>query len=93
MPRPREWFARGEAVTTDFTYIRWLGDRKGIEETTTTWDKTIVDRKSELLEWVEACRAFLKRKIRIFAFANNHYAGHGPAAVRLFLQLLKKNQV
>jgi uncharacterized protein YecE (DUF72 family) len=90
MPRPREWFARGDAVTTDFTYIRWLGDRKGIEEQTKTWDKTIVDRKSELLEWVEACRAFLKRKISVFAFANNHYAGHGPATVRLFLDLFEK---
>jgi uncharacterized protein YecE (DUF72 family) len=92
MPRPREWFARGDAVTTDFTYIRWLGDRKGIEEQTKTWDKTIVDRKSELLEWVEACRAFLKRKISVFAFANNHYAGHGPATVRLFLDLLEKKK-
>jgi uncharacterized protein YecE (DUF72 family) len=93
MPRPKIWFKYGDAVTTDFTYIRWLGDRKGIEEKTTTWDKTIVDRKSELLEWVEACRAILKRKIRIFAFANNHYAGHGPATVRLFLQLFEKDKV
>jgi uncharacterized protein YecE (DUF72 family) len=74
MPRPHVWFKHGDPITTDFSYIRWLGDRKGIEEKTTTWDKTIVDRKSELLEWVEACRAILKRKIRIFAFANNHYA-------------------
>ena len=74
MPGPREWFARGNAITTDFTYLRWLGDRKGIERATTTWDKTIVDRKGELLEWVKAYRAVLKRNIRIFAFANNHYA-------------------
>jgi len=46
-----------------------------------------------LLEWVEARRAFLKRQIWIFAFANNHDAGHGPTAVRLFLQLLEKNEV
>jgi uncharacterized protein YecE (DUF72 family) len=93
MPRPREWFAKGDALTTDFTYIRWLGDRKGIEELTTNWNETIVDRKGELLEWVEACRAFIKRKIRVFAFANNHYAGHGPATIRLFLKLFEKNVV
>ena len=93
MPRPQEWFARGDALTADFTYVRWLGDRKGIEEKTTTWNEPIVDRKKELLEWVEACRALLKRKIKIFAFANNHYAGHGPATVRLFLQLLEKSKV
>ncbi len=27
MPRPQEWFARGDALTADFTYVRWLGDR------------------------------------------------------------------
>jgi uncharacterized protein YecE (DUF72 family) len=70
-----------------------LGDRKGIEELTTNWNETIVDRKGELLEWVEACRAFIKRKIRVFAFANNHYAGHGPATIRLFLKLFEKNVV
>jgi uncharacterized protein YecE (DUF72 family) len=90
MPRPHEWFAKGDAITSDFTYIRWLGDRKGIEEITTTWDNTIVDRKKELEEWVAACRAFLKRKISIFAFANNHYAGHAPATVRLFQELFQK---
>jgi hypothetical protein len=64
-----------------------------MEETTTAWDKTIVDRKGELLGWVEACRAFLKRKIGIFAFANNHNAGHGPATVRFFLQVLESNKL
>jgi len=64
--------------------------RKGIEQGT-KWTETIVYVNSELLEWVEARRAFIKRKIRVFAFANNHYAGHGPATVRLFLKLLEKN--
>jgi uncharacterized protein YecE (DUF72 family) len=90
MPRPKEYFAKGDPLTTDFTYIRWLGDRKGIEEITKLWDKTVVDRSAELDEWVEACRNFLKRKIRVFAFANNHYAGHAPDTVRLFEKLLAK---
>ena len=90
MPRPREWFAKGDAITADFTYIRWLGDRKAIEEMTKTWDTTIVDRARDLQEWVEACRNFMKRKIRVFAFANNHYAGHAPATLRLFAEMMEK---
>ena len=90
LPRPREYFARGEALTTDFTYIRWLGDRRDIEGITKLWDKTVVDRSSDLQEWVEACRNFLKRKIRVFAFANNHYAGHAPETLRLFEKLMDK---
>ena len=91
MPRPREWVGKADPITTDFTYIRWLGNRKAIEEHTKTWDKTIVDRTSDLQEWVEACRNFLKRRIRVFAFANNHYGGHAPDTLRLFEDLMDKN--
>jgi uncharacterized protein YecE (DUF72 family) len=90
MPRPKEYFAKGDALTTDFTYIRWLGDRKDIEEITKLWDKTVVDRAADLQEWVEVCRNFLTRKIRVFAFANNHYGGHAPDTLRLFEKLLAK---
>ncbi len=38
-------------------------------------------------------RAFLKRNAGIFAFANNHYAGHGLATVRFFLQLLEDHKI
>jgi uncharacterized protein YecE (DUF72 family) len=90
MPPPREYCAKAGALTTDFTYVRWLGDRKGMEELTQTWDKTVVDRTGELQEWVEACRNFLKRKIRVFAFANNHYGGYAPDTLQLFKKLLAK---
>ncbi len=90
MPRPKEWLATGDPITAEFTYIRWLGDRKGIEQQTKIWDNVIVDRRSELEEWVEACRKFNHRNIAIFGFANNHYAGHAPATVRLFWKLWQK---
>jgi uncharacterized protein YecE (DUF72 family) len=37
-----------DPVIAAFTYIRWLGDRKGIEAVTQTWDKVVVDRTEEL---------------------------------------------
>jgi uncharacterized protein YecE (DUF72 family) len=87
MPRPWEMKDPPDLITADFTYVRWLGDRKGIEEKTKTWDKIIVDRRGDLLEWVELLKKVHKRRIQILAFANNHYAGHGPDTVRLFSQL------
>jgi uncharacterized protein YecE (DUF72 family) len=87
MPRPTELFEIFDPLTADFTYIRWLGDRKGIEERTKSWDKVIVDRSTELSEWVEICRKIHKRRIQIFAYANNHYAGHAPATVEQFREL------
>src|SRR5271156_4291617 len=85
MPMP--WEYEFDSITADFTYVRWLGDRKGIETLTKTWDKTIVDRTGEMQEWVKYCRQIQRRGVTIYAFANNHYAGHGPGTVALFKQL------
>jgi uncharacterized protein YecE (DUF72 family) len=87
LPRPGAWFEKFDPITADFTYVRWLGDRKGIEERTKVWDQVIVDRHEELSEWAEILGKVQKRKIQIFAYANNHYAGHGPATVEMFQQL------
>lgn len=90
MPPVEELLQEIDPITADFTYIRWLGDRKGMKDRTQCWDKTIVGRRRELRAWAEACRNFLARRIAVFAFANNHYAGHAPDTVRLFKQLLEK---
>jgi len=89
MPRPAEIFARLDPITADFLYVRLLGDRKGIEELTKTWDKTIIDRDKDLKEWATLL-ARVRRQMHIFLFANNHYAGHAPATVERFLELWRK---
>lgn len=91
MPRPAQWFEKFDPITADFTYVRWLGDRKGIEQQTKVWDRIIVDRSAELAEWVEVLKKVHKRKIQILAFANNHYAGYGPGTVEMFRDLWRKN--
>jgi uncharacterized protein YecE (DUF72 family) len=92
VPRPWETQEPANLVTADFAYVRWLGDRKGIEETTITWDKTIIDRQADMKNWVKTLRDMLynKKVLKIFAYANNHYAGHGPATVKLFWDLWSK---
>jgi uncharacterized protein YecE (DUF72 family) len=87
MPRPWEMKDNLDLITSDFTYVRWLGDRRGIEEKTTTWDKVIVDRQGDLSEWVSLLKKIQERRIMILAFANNHYAGFGPGTVDLFRRL------
>jgi len=87
VPRPWEMKGKLDLITADFTYVRWLGDRKEIEEQTKIWDRIIVDRREDLTNWVELFRKFVARNLKIFAYANNHYAGHGPATVRLFMDL------
>jgi uncharacterized protein YecE (DUF72 family) len=90
MPGPTEVFEKYDPITADFTYIRWLGDRKGIEKITKVWDKTIVDRTAELQEWVKHCQKIQKRGVTIYAYANNHYAGFGPATIEQFRSLCRE---
>jgi uncharacterized protein YecE (DUF72 family) len=89
VPRPWEMKEKFDLATADFGYVRWLGDRHGIEKLTQTWDKTVVNRTGDLRYWVDVVKDLtLNRKLRrIFLFANNHYAGHGPATVKQFWDL------
>jgi uncharacterized protein YecE (DUF72 family) len=94
LPRPWEMKESLDLITTDFAYVRWIGDRKGIEEVTTTWEKTIVDRTPDMKKWVDLSRSLIQaRKLRhIFLFANNHYAGFAPATVELFERLWQETK-
>jgi uncharacterized protein YecE (DUF72 family) len=94
VPRPWEMKEQFDLVTANFSYVRWLGDRKGIERQTKTWDKAIIDRQDDLRRWVELLRRLVtdKRIRKIVAYANNHYAGHGPATVKLFWDLWTNNK-
>ncbi len=94
VPRPWEMKEKFDPTTADFAYVRWLGDRKGIEKQTMRWDKTVIDRTGDLKNWVDLLKEMVNnKKIRkLFAFANNHYAGHGPGTVKLFMELWDKKQ-
>jgi uncharacterized protein YecE (DUF72 family) len=78
-----------DLITSDFAYVRWLGNRKQIETVTRVWDKTIVDRTDDLTHWVKLCGEIVaQRKVkRLFLYGNNHYQGHGPDTVKTFWQL------
>jgi uncharacterized protein YecE (DUF72 family) len=76
-------------LTAGFAYVRWLGDRKGIEARTTRWDRLIVDRRRDLGRWVPAVRALLARGIPVYGYFNNHYAGYAIGSIEMFLDVWK----
>ena len=88
MPHPKE-LESYDLITADFSYIRWLGNRKDIEKLTTTWNSTIIDRTADLQTWVDVCERIQKRGITQYVYANNHYSGFAPATVELFRSLCK----
>ncbi|HZE99800.1 MAG TPA: DUF72 domain-containing protein [Planctomycetota bacterium] len=84
------WMPKLELRTTNWTYLRFIGDRKKIETQTLTWEKIIVDRAREMAEWGPRVQKFLDEGILTWAYFNNHYAGHAPGSVDLFLRELEK---
>jgi uncharacterized protein YecE (DUF72 family) len=93
MPPPSEIFERFDPITTDFTYIRWLGNRKEIERVTKVWNRIVWDRTAEMTSWVDVCKKIQRRGVTIFGYFNNHYAGFGPESVRLFRDVCAANGV
>jgi uncharacterized protein YecE (DUF72 family) len=87
MPSPSELSQKFDPITADWTYVRWLGDRKGIERITTTWNKTVIDRTTEISRWVDVCYETVRRGVKVFGYANNHYGGHAPATIRQFREM------
>jgi uncharacterized protein YecE (DUF72 family) len=85
MPSPSD--LKFDPITAGWTYIRWLGNRTEIEAQTMAWDRAIVDRTVELSSWVDFCYQIMKRGVLIYAYANNHFQGHGPATIANFIKL------
>jgi hypothetical protein len=49
--------------------------------------KTVIDRTKELSSWVDVCYETVRRGVKVFGYANNHYAGYAPATIRQFRDL------
>lgn len=88
MPTIDEQLRQGNVFTTDFLYVRWLGDRKGIEEKTKVWKERILDRTEQMRAWVPPIKDALDRQMDVFGYVNNHYSGYAPADVRDFHAML-----
>jgi uncharacterized protein YecE (DUF72 family) len=93
MPGYAELEKKFDPITADWTYVRWLGDRKGIETITKTFEREVVDRTAEMQTWVDVCYRVQNRGTTIFAYANNHYSGFAPATLAQFLGLWKQREL
>lgn len=78
-----------DVVTGPFSYVRLIGNRKRIEEITKTWGKTVVERTADLHRIAGALRQ-IARRVPVYTFANNHYAGHGPDTCRQLREAIKE---
>ena len=74
-------------VTTDFVYVRLIGDRSIHEK---DFGRIQIDRVLEMEKWAENIKNLQENehiKLAIVS-ANNHYAGFGPGTVNMFRNML-----
>jgi uncharacterized protein YecE (DUF72 family) len=77
MPRLQE-------ATADFSYIRWLGDRREFPSGHTQSKR---DRSEDLAWWSAVVDRLREEGLEVFAYANNHYENHSPSTLARFLQI------
>jgi len=83
---PRKWLLRlCERPTTDFAYLRWMGPDRAI----TDYSHLQVDRSAEVDAWAAMIPVLLGQVGTVYGYANNHFAGHGPATIRMLQERLE----
>ena len=89
MPRASEIFEKFDPITADFTYIRLLGDRKGIEKQDEDLGQGDRGSLEGINELGECLSAHDPARRQTYVYVNNHYAGFAPATVEQFQKLWK----
>ena len=73
-------------LTTDFLYLRLIGDRSIQEK---DFERIQIDRVLEMQKWADNIKAVEDERIKLTIItANNHYAGFGPGTANVFRNML-----
>jgi uncharacterized protein YecE (DUF72 family) len=75
-------------LTTDFLYLRLIGDRSIQEK---DFGRIQIDRVNEMQKWADNIKKVQEDEERIklaIITANNHYAGFGPGTANIFRNML-----
>ena len=84
-------------VTTDFLYVRFIGDRS-IDEN--NFGKIQKDRVLEMSKWARRVKRVEEEKKKenkelslVMIAANNHYAGFGPGTANMFRKMIGLSEI
>lgn len=77
-------------LTTDFAYIRFIGDRSIDEK---DFGRIQKDRNEEMKSWADALKNAQKKISLAIVAANNHYAGFGPSTANGFRKMIGMEEV
>ena len=76
-----------DLVTGDFCYVRFMGDRKELENQTHRFDRLLDDKTDEMIVWAAELKKIVAKGTPTYTFFSNYYAGYGPGSAKLFTDL------
>jgi uncharacterized protein YecE (DUF72 family) len=79
------WMPEIEEITTDFTYIRWEGDRKHINGTLGRIEK---NKTEDITKWATKIKNYINESIEVYGYYGKFYSGHSPTDAKKLLSLL-----
>jgi uncharacterized protein YecE (DUF72 family) len=72
-------------LTSDFIYVRWVGDRRRVKG---TLGKIEVDRTAQISAWAEKLKPFLEEGTEVFGYFSKYYSGFSPSDAEALLELI-----
>ena len=75
--------------TADFLYVRWMGADQSIVD----YSRIQIDRSRELEAWTSLLWPYAESGREVFAYVNNHFAGHAPESARAVQRLVGQTAV
>ena len=88
LPR-KQMLALARRVATPFLYVRWLGANRDIVD----YSRIQIDRTAELEQWAAALWPLVQKRVAVYGYINNHFAGHSPQSARELQRLLHQAPV
>ena len=73
-----------DPITSDFVYIRLLGDRIQTEEMLArhlgevSFSETVIDRDADIRNWAAWIQGLSRKEVSVYVYINNHYSGFAP---------------
>jgi uncharacterized protein YecE (DUF72 family) len=86
--------------TAPFVYVRFLGNHKSMDAAVKKardegkrkrdWESLILDRTEQMKLWITPLKDLTAKRIPVYVYFNNHYAGYAPGSVELFEKLFNQ---
>jgi uncharacterized protein YecE (DUF72 family) len=74
-----------DIVTTNFTYVRWEGDRRKVKG---ILGRVEVDRREKIHEWAEKIAEFSDNGLEVFGYFSKYFSGYPPGDAERLLDIL-----